>query len=229
MVIAADKSFIYQEFLPDYIKIAEKHRIDQLISAILAIEPNFNLIDLRPIMTKAKQKEIIYHQTDTHWNRRGAHYGYLAVMNYLNKKNNSLNLSIDDRSKFINLENEKYSGDIAMIMNLNLANINYDIQPKFVPNFIIDQKLSEQIKQEFGSFKEPIIFTNKNKELPKLLAFRDSFFNDLAGFFANNFSTTLLISEQPCKIDYQKIKFYSPQVLIQQFWEGRVEEIANKC
>src|SRR3989338_6714146 len=75
---AADKTSIYPEFLPNYIKVSNKnHRIDKFIKILRKKSADFPLLDLRPILLEAKKNEIIYHETDTHWNARGAHYGYV--------------------------------------------------------------------------------------------------------------------------------------------------------
>lgn len=219
LVIAADKVNIYPEFLPDYIEYSEKnHRIDKFISILKQENKDFPILDLRPIMKKAKNSEIIYHKTDTHWNRRGAHYGYKEIM----KK---LNLSYNDRDKFLEIEREGFIGDISNLMNLNLSNIDYDLSAKFVKNGN-RIKVSQEIKD---IFYKPQIFINNNKKLPVLFVYKDSFFDNMLDFFAQNFSISYFVNEFPCEINFNKIKNYDSNILIQQFWENRIEDIIDKC
>ncbi len=219
LVIAADKSSIYPEFLPDFIKYDSKnHRIDKFLKILQEKSPNFPVIDLRKKMLEAKKNEIIYHKTDTHWNRRGAHYGYVEIM----KK---LNLNYQTRKDFIEISNKLYQGDISNIMNLKLKNTDFDLKPKFKKKY----KLEKTSKDYRKRFHKLVFFTNKNKNLPILFVYKDSFFNNMQEFFAQNFSKSYFINEFPCEIDMKIIKEFKPNIVIQQFWEARIEDVANQC
>lgn len=218
LVIAADKSSIYPEFLPGYIKYSNKNRrIDKFLTFLKKKSPNFPVLDLRPVLKSAKKNEIIYHKTDTHWNRRGAHYGYASIMQKLGLKYNS-------RAKFTNKQDSFYKGDISNIMNINAKNIDYDLKEKFKISYkeiILSQKIKNQ-------FHHPSFFYNKNAKL-SIFVYKDSFFDNMLYFFAENFNKSYFVNEFPCDLDMKIIKKYQPDVLIQQFWEARIEEVASKC
>jgi hypothetical protein len=225
LVIAADKATIYPEFLPDHFKIPKNpnRRIDNFLDALKKAEPNFPIIDLRVILKQAKEKEIIYQKTDTHWNRRGAHYAYVEIMNYLAKKDARFKPNL--RSEFSNKEDEMIKGDISDIMNLDVKNLNYDLTPKFktYSKYILPSD------EEKRKFHKPIFFVNDNKNLPIIFVYKDSYFADLFGFINEHFSKGFFINEFPCDLDYQIIKKYNPNVVIQEFWEGRVEVVLDRC
>lgn len=219
LVIAADKSLIYPEFMPDFIKYNSKnHRIDKFLKILQEKSPNFPVIDLRKKMLEAKKNEIIYHKTDTHWNRRGAHYGYETIM----KK---LNLKYQSRKNFFEISENFYKGDISNIMNLELRNIDFDLKPKFQKKYKLG-KIDENYSKKFHKLT---FFTNKNKDLPILFVYKDSFFDNMQEFFAQNFSKSYFINEFPCEIDMKIIKEFKPNVVIQQFWEARIEDVVNQC
>ncbi len=221
LAISADKSSIYPEFLPKYIKYSkENHRIDKLIHVLKKKSPNFPILDLRKILILAKSNdnEILYHKTDTHWNRRGAFYGYKHIMK-------NFKLPYNKIDQFTKIENGFYKGDISYIMNSQQRNINYDLKAKFKKNWtFLDPKI-EEIKK----FRKSVFFTNKNKKLPVLFVYKDSFFDNMLFFFAQNFSNSYFINEFPCKIDFSVTDKYKPNFLIQEFWESRVSQIADKC
>lgn len=222
LVIASDKSSIYGEFLPDSIKTSdENHRIDKLLAALKKAAPDFPIVDLYPIMLTAKKKEIIYHKTDTHWNRRGAHYGYIEIMKALKKHHPDL--KINERSDFIDIADEEIKGDISDIMNIDQKNINYDLKEKFHPNFYRAEN------EENKLFHKHAFYKNYDQTLPILFVYKDSFFDNLAFFLAQNFAQIHLINEFPCNIDFNIVKKYKADILIQEFWEGRIEEVADKC
>jgi len=67
------------------------------------------------------------------------------------------------------------------------------------------------------------------KTLPILFVYKDSFFDNMLVFFANHFSNAMFINEFPCNLEHKIIDKYQPNVVLQEFWEGRIEEVMNKC
>ena len=225
VVIAPDKSSIYDEYLPDFIKHTriKNHRIDQFLDALLKSNPQFPVIDLRNELQNAHKKEIVYQKTDTHWNRRGAHYGYVRIMNYLAKNNPQFKPK--NRNEFVDKADEFIRGDISDIMALNTTNLNYDLTPKFKLNTTI----IEPSEDEKSKFHHPFFLKNINSNLPILFAYKDSFFADLFLFVGEHFSMIYSVNESPCDIEYMRIKNYNPDIVIHEFWEGRIEIILNQC
>lgn len=228
LVIAADKTSIYPEFLPDYIKVSAggTHRIDKFITALKKKYPNFPLLDLRLVLKKAKEKEIIYQQTDTHWNKRGAHYAYVEIMKNLTATDkNSFSYNPHLRQDFKDKADEFIHGDISDIMNSDTKNLNYELEPKFKIK-AHQIKISEEEKKRFH---RPDFFTNPDNNLPRLFVYKDSFFGDLFGFIPEHFSESFYINEFPCDLNYKIIKNFHPNVVIQEFWEGRIEVVLSQC
>ena len=225
LVIAADKSTIYPEFLPNYLKPSADgtHRVDQFVGALKKKYPDFPVLDLRPLLKKAKESEIIYHQVDTHWNKVGAHYAYVAMMNELSKQNIKFKPHL--RQDFVKKSDGYVDGDISRVMNLNVKNLNYDLVPKFKISHhgILS---SEAEKKEFHN---PVAFASDNQNLPVLFAYKDSYFGDLFSYVAEHFSKSYYANEHPCNLDYERIKDYHPNVVIQEFWEGRIEIVMREC
>lgn len=224
LVITPDKAVIYPEFLADYIKVGNKQRIDKFIKLLKSKYPDFPIIDLRLTIISAKEKEIIYHQTDTHWNRRGAHYAYIEIMKYLNKISD-FNFKINYRSEFEDITNSGFRGDIADIINSNLTNIDYDLKPKFQ----IKSQRFAPTEDELKKFHKPIFYKNKSLKMPIAFIYKDSFFGNLQDFMSEHFSEMYLINEFPCRIDQKIIDKYQPQIFIQQFWQSRIQQILDRC
>jgi len=218
LVIAADKSSVYPEFLPRYMKYSSSHRIDKFLEALKRKHPDFPVLDLRPILFEAKKHEVLYHQTDTHWNRRGAFYGYAEIM----KK---LGIEPHSREDFLNKEDEMISGDISEIMNSNATNLNYDL----VPNFQNKSQRISVLPLKLAEFHKPYFFVNKDKNLPIIFVYKDSYFSDLSHFVSEHFSQSFYANEFPCDLNYKTIKNFHPNVVIQEFWEGRVEVVLSQC
>ncbi len=218
LVIAADKSTVYPEFLPSYMKFSEPHRIDKFLNALKKKYPDFPVVDLRPILKKAKEKETVYHKTDTHWNKRGAHYGYVEIA----KK---LNIIPHLRQDFVEHEDGVTRGDISDIMGIETTNVNYDLVPKFVQTHYVVQPSAEELQR----FHKLNFFANHNKNLPVIFAYQDSYFGDLFGYMSEHFSKGFYFNEFPCDLNSEILENYHPNVVIQEFWEGRLEVVLNQC
>jgi alginate O-acetyltransferase complex protein AlgJ len=218
LVIAPDKSTIYPEFLPSYIEPKNPHRIDKFLAALKKKYPDFPVLDLREIVLKAKEKEILYQKTDTHWNSRGAHFAYVEIMKLLKIKPNL-------RSEFDDKSDEMIRGDISDIMGVETTNLNYDLIPKFKQKANLVLVSEEEQKQ----FHKPIFSVNENKNLPVLFVYKDSFFGELVRFVSEHFSQAFYVNEFPCDLNYEIIKNYHPNIVIQQFWEGRLETVLKQC
>ncbi len=220
LIIAADKTTIYPEFLPEYIKPTPlgTHRIDKFLEALIKKYPDFPLVDARPILLQAKLKEKVYQETDTHWNRRGAHATYMAMMR-------KLGITPNPRSKFKDIAEEWIKGDISDIMGNDASNLNYELEPKFRETIT---KI-DPTDYEKNFFHNPTIFENENENLPRLFVYQDSYFGDLFRFVSQHFSYAFFTNQYPCDIDIESVKKYHPNIVMQEFWEGRVEHILGTC
>jgi alginate O-acetyltransferase complex protein AlgJ len=218
LVIAPDKETIYSEFLPDYIDPKGPHRLDKFLAALRKKYPDFPVLDLRPTLLEAKKNEILYHKTDTHWNMRGAHYGYLAIMK-------ELKIAPHLRNEFTNKEDEMFLGDISMIGGIEAKNLNYDL----VANFKKTAAPAGVLEVERKKFKEFESFAAEDKNLPVLFVERDSFFNNLQPLVNEHFSQSFYIKGLACGVNDEIVARRRPNVVIQEFIERNIENILTKC
>lgn len=230
LVIAPDKTSIYYQYLPDYIEYSSKnnHRIDQFLKTLKELQPNFPVIDLRSTLKIASYKEIVYHQTDTHWNKRGAHYGYLEIVNFLAQNNHNYQEAFKPylRDQFIDKADEEIRGDISDIMGINQVNLNYEIVAKFP---LTSKHIDVDKNSVLAKYHKPSIYVNDNKNLGILFAYKDSFFGDLFWLLAEHFSKIYAINESPCNVDLNLVSHLKADVVIHEFWEGRIEKIMASC
>ena len=69
---APDKNTIYPEKMPARYIRNENTDLDRLFAELSARGLDDIFIDLRPILTDAKNERLVYHRRDTHWNQDGA-------------------------------------------------------------------------------------------------------------------------------------------------------------
>jgi alginate O-acetyltransferase complex protein AlgJ len=80
MVVAPNKESIYPEFLPKWmVRTSEQVKLEQFVS-YMRTNSSVIVVDLRPSLLQAKQKEPTYFRTDTHWNNFGGFVGYQQIV-----------------------------------------------------------------------------------------------------------------------------------------------------
>jgi len=232
-VVVPDKHTIYPEYLPDIIqkyKTKNDTLLDQLIKEMRKIEPDFPILDLRKAMLKAKKNDIIYLQSDTHWNLIGAYYGYRAIVKSLGEKPISLS-KFDKKQEIVDF------GNLAEMIKKNIKYKNYYLEYKKEPKFNLVTKNNSKnvfndlwglpLDKEIGrhSFFE---YKNPEKTL-NLLMFRDSYTDNLMNFLPNNFNQSIFIWLYPCKIRFDLAKKQGINVVIREVAETRAGLQILRC
>ena len=86
LFIPPDKQTVYPEYAdPNSLPLRTHTRLDQLVEHLAEHHSPVEVVDIRPAMWAAKERERLYHRTDSHWNDRGAFVGYTQVASTLAK------------------------------------------------------------------------------------------------------------------------------------------------
>ena len=149
------------------------------------------------------------------------------MMKTLDKVSNIKNANFKPnlREKFFENSDKRYVGDISGMMGSKASNINYDLTAKYKEN-ISEVKASLEEKKRFH---RPIKYINSNKNLPSAFIYKDSYFGNLFSLVSEHFSSSFYINEYPCDINLEIVKQYGSNVVIHEFWEGRIEFILKGC
>jgi hypothetical protein len=182
VVVSPAKESIYPDYLPAYIQpLAEQSRLDQL-SQRLQREPGLHFLDLRGVLTEARQNEQVFYRTDTHWNDLGAFLAYQEIMRVLARDLPELQAHpLSDFSK----SPSTWQGDLARTFMLGLIapETTVSIHPKF-----------EWRAQRVSSGEGPGVEFHADLAdggETRLLIFGDSFMSNMVQYLAEHFSHTL--------------------------------------
>ena len=108
LVVAPNKSTIYNEYLPKSLHISEKRYVDYYLNPIMSLS-NTLIYDSTYVLKAAKKSSgNLYFKTDSHWNQKGSFVAYEGLMNQLGF--NHL------RARFS--EGKEYYGDLISISQL---------------------------------------------------------------------------------------------------------------
>jgi alginate O-acetyltransferase complex protein AlgJ len=80
LIVIPNKVTVYSEFLSGPLPKLKGKTFRESMHEDFAGRFDAHLLDLTPMLMEAKNEEVVYLKTDTHWNRRGTFLGYSAIM-----------------------------------------------------------------------------------------------------------------------------------------------------
>lgn len=228
VLIAPDSHSIYPEFLPDRVAhTTGPTRLDVLRQAVTT-QTNVSFIDLRDTLRAAKKDEVVYYQTDTHWNDYGTLVGSAALLNRIQRDVPALRRI--KKSDFSINKMRGGTGDLVRMMALQDAIRDpffYDIKPAIpvlarqtaeIPNTETGPKATGFPSIQFvGPTGTPGRGTPDRPATPKLLFIGDSFSHSMmplvAGYFRESYfvrssflSSALVQQQKPDVVVFQIVE-----------------------
>ncbi|MFC2155988.1 hypothetical protein ACFLRB_05825, partial [Acidobacteriota bacterium] len=214
-VIAANKSTIYPEFLPGSIRRVHKQsRLDQLLD-YMEKNSDIKILDLRPVMFAAKKERLVYHKTDSHWNRYGAFLAYREIMKALSGFFEDTRPA--DISNFDIREKEKSGGDLAIMLSLQNSIYRdkaFEVEPKS-PAYA---RKGTPLKEKYPGVSQSVIECDRGT-LPNAIMVHDSFANRLKPFLSEHFSRVVYLRDWGLNFYADLIKKEKPAVVIEEMAE----------
>ena len=220
-VVAPNKQTIYPEYLPDYLqKDRGRSRLQQLV-AYLKTHSDLSILDLSTALNEEKKRHRVYYVTDTHWNDRGAYTAYRAIMDRVGRWFPEASVT---QNIIIETENVRGpGGDLAGM--LDMADTMSEERPvlKMQPT-----TCSPEINQAVADFRKipadqvrsaPLVTTCDASKL-RAVVFRDSFFDSIIPFIAEDFNRIVYIwKPYDHAIMKELIAQQKPQIVIEEMVE----------
>ena len=211
VTIPPDKHVIYPEEVPGSIhRIHDVSRMDQVLRAI-AENTHVSSVDVRPALMAARQRELVYDVTDTHWNARGAFVAYQQIIAAVRKQDPAVPLAWT-RDDFAPTEDVVPAGDLAGMMGLKRVMTEHalDLRPRRPRHARVIDPTGADPTAEEGRLVTEI----PGSTLPRAVIFRDSFASRLAPFLSEHFSRAVYLWEND--FDPDVIQQEHPDVVIQE-------------
>ena len=211
--VAPDKHVTYPEkFYPSVHRVGRSLRMDQVLDAVADTGV---VVDLRPVMVAAKSRERIYHLTDSHWNPRGAHAAYQAIIGAVRAQMPVVPAAWK-LSDFEAVERRSEGLDLARMMGLR--DVLHEVDLALVPRRprlakVVDPPgVSPMV--ELGR----IVTEIPGSTLPRAVIFRDSFATALVPFLSEHFSRTVYLWQ----------KDFVPEQVLEEQADVVIYEIAGR-
>ena len=220
-VVAPNKQTIYPEYLPDYLqKDRGQSRLQQLMT-YLNTHSDVTILDLSDVLNEAKKRHRIYHLTDTHWNDRGAYVAYRAIMDRVGQWFPEVSVTQNKINEAENILGR--GGDLAGM--LDMADTMREERPDLK---IQPTTCSSKIKRDVADYwkipgdqiRSVPLMTICDKSKLRAIVFRDSFFETIIPFIAEDFNQIVYISKQyDHAIMKELIEQQKPQIVIEEMVE----------
>lgn len=201
-VVAPNKQQIYPQYLPRELQQRRPGtRYDQLVEH-LEQHSDFRILDLRPSLRAASQKEQVYFKTDHHWNPIGAFIAYQQLMGQV--RQTLPKVKIPERSDFQEVA-AKGEGDLSKIMGF--VGVSSEQYTKLVPR--TPRKARYTVGQDVDYPQDLVVMESPAGEARRAVVMRDSFtrgylphlsehFNRIAYRWTyGGFDTALIKREKP--------------------------------
>jgi len=225
VVIPPNKNTIYPEYMSDEIPIIGKtSRLDQVIN--YQKEHNgVEILDLRPVLLKAKNDQLVFDAKGTHWNLYGSFLGYQEIIKSLNR--NFPNLKPYDIDHFEFLPQEKTPGELANMAKIEGLEIQYELDYKDLDTIEINEVI--YYYGENKSNQIPLtIYTSNDESLQDVFVYHDSFSNNLKLFLPLNFHKTTFLYHKYNDLEFSQIESEKPDIVIIEFNERYLSFLLTK-
>jgi len=207
--IAPDKHVIYGEEMPATIaRVGDVSRADQLFTAL---QDTAIAVDVRPSLFEAKGGERIYHQTDTHWNDRGALVAYQRIITAVRNRVPRTPPAWT-REDFNPVDRVVAGMDLAGMMGLKRVLRETDLT--LVPRRPRRARVVEPDGAAPTAEEGRLVTEIDEASLPRAVIFRDSFVSRVVPFLSEHFSRAVYLWQND--FDADVVSKEHPDVVIQE-------------
>ncbi len=219
LFIPPDKQTVYPEHVPEECRPRHtESRLDQL-ATYLRDHGGVPLVDVRPAMRAAKERERLYHVTDSHWNDRGAFVGYQALAGVLSGWLPGVRPL--PRSAFVDTAEDRPGGDLAqMVAASHLRREEWLALEPVSPREARQDPRGVPPPEDCRTFWTPTVLQNDDPSLPRAVLFHDSFSWALGPLLAEHFRRLVCVWTD--QFSPGLVRREQPDVVIQEFVERKL-------
>ena len=213
-----NKHTIYPEYLSNSANMQIKDtisRIDQIVDYIDRTNATVKLTDVRKSLLKEKNKNLLYHKYDTHWNSYGA---FVAYQEFFKQNKNDLGITAMGLDEFNVQWQDYYQGELISMLGINNGGFFVEKNPIF--NLKENPNQIEYLTTEGYPKLTVITKNNLTKNNLRVLVFRDSFTTNLIPFFSLHFKEVYYI----WGFKEEFVDQLKPDIIIDGFVEREVGE-----
>ncbi|GAB2570952.1 alginate O-acetyltransferase AlgX-related protein [Spirosoma areae] len=216
--VAPDSHSIYPEYLPNQLQASTgPSRLDVLKAAMQ--HTNVPFVDIRDTLRAAKKDNVVYYQTDTHWNDYGTLVGCAALLNRIRQ---DLPMMPPVRQSDFHIEKQRgLSGDLSTMLMLQ--------EQMSDPVYYYIKPIASRAGKQTAVEKSPKLdFPSTRFAGPatdRLLFIGDSFSHSMMAFLPGYFRESYFIRDS--KLDPAVLRVQQPAVVVIEIVERNIDKLAT--
>lgn len=216
-LIAPDPQTIYSEEMPDNLwRVAGPSRLDQLTGYVRSYT-DVEILDLRPVLLRAKGEERVYYKTDTHWNQLGGFVAYEQIGDWMKARFPEWrpdSLEEFDRRDAVWTGSLTYMLGSASLFREERVNL-----ASRAPEGVLTDShpLPQDETLDSWTIRPVVVRESADGEIPRAVIFRDSQMAAPAKFLSRHFARAVLLWQY--RFDARAVEREHPNVVIQEMVE----------
>lgn len=205
LLIAPNKNSLYTEMVPYHVVRGEESNLDKLQSQLEGM--NIESVNLKQAFLE--EEDVLYFESDTHWNSKGALLAY-------NELFQTLGIEHETYKNIPYKESKEHIGDLSEML--------FPITAEEEVDYIYPTNSFQYVGEVEDNMDTWIETQNENKS-GSLFMFRDSFGESLLPFVADNIGTGYFSRYVP--YDLEQLKNYDLDYVVIERTERRVDSFGK--
>lgn len=222
LMVCNDKQFIYDEYMPDYIKRKNTLSPTNQILGYITNNTDIKVLYTKDNLLKYKYKYQSYYKYDTHWNYIGGYITYIDMKRILNIDYNDITNTQILTFKGIHENNYKYGvyHDLAYMLGLSKFNFYND------DNFYV---ISNYMKEKYyiTNYENTFTFETKSTNIiynDKLFIIRDSYVHNMVEYISSDFYNVFYYRFEDFESKSSQILKERPDIVIVEIVERALKD-----
>ncbi len=221
VLIAPDSHTIYPEHLPTQLTVStQPSRLDVLTKAMEQTRVPF--VDIRDTLLAAKKEQVVYYQTDTHWNDYGTLIGSAALLNRI--RQDIPTLPAPRLTDYRIQKQRGLGGDLTTMLTVqdeHRDQVYFDIKP--APDRTARQVA--EVPNPVSGFPSVRFTRTTSDGLPQLLFIGDSFSHSMMQFVPGYFQSAFFMRGR--HLDPAVVAAERPDVVVVEIVERNIGDLAT--
>lgn len=181
--VAPNKNTLYPQYMPYYYRQTREEGDLELLEEKLERE-GVRYADLKDAFSR--EKEVLYHRLDSHWNNKGAALAMEVILDELGQEHTDY---------------EEIPYEVKNDFDGDLYEMVYPLGRKKDENIYYKKEFGFSFQEGFKSTKDMNIYTENPGESGRAVVFRDSFGNSLTPFLAEEYERAYFSRTVPYPVD----------------------------
>lgn len=189
-----DKASIYPEYLPSWMQPPDRPGALARLADYMHGHSKIPFLDLTDTLIEAKKGDLVYNPVESHWNGIGAYAAYKALLLPMRDRFPQLPevAAASLRRISVPTGGKEVTGEIDIAYFDRFPYVGYENSAPTATQ-VSAAPLVEALPELKG--KTLSCFENKNKALPKILVFHDSFGYELRSYLPESFGRAVFLLE----------------------------------